>query len=243
MNADGSPERGYDPDVDGEADPHDSRVGVGANKRTWNRLGHELTNATDVRDLVGTIQRYGWAAPLLGLLASGIVRGVFEHLAEPYAMSQEYVFPGWQFALGINVLYGFFLTAFSWFLYFGVIGGFAGYFSDETKMETTIFKVGGYLMVLFVPLVAVAAALVLTIPTPETAIAGVDSTAAVQETYRTIANTPQMRLIDTIMAGGWIVVGFLTLPVVSDLYEIERKYSVVSVLPVTLIAVVGTVLV
>lgn len=239
MSADDPPEYGYDPAVDREADPHGVSIAVDANDRTWRQLGHELTHATNVRDLVQTIQRYGWTAPFFGLLLSGIVRGVFEHLAEPFAMSQGYVFSGWQIALAINVLFGFFLVMFQWFLYFGVIGTFAGYFSDETKMEITIFKVGGYLLVLFIPLVAVASVLVLTISPPETVIAGVDPISAVRETHRVIANTPQMRIINTIMAGGWIVIGFLMLPVVSELYEIKKKYSVLAVLPVTLVAIVA----
>lgn len=234
---------GYRPDVDRDADPHDPVLGGDADDRSWRHLGYELTHASDVRDLVGTMRRYGWLPPLLGLALTGGARGLLEHASEPFAMSKGYVFAGWELALAINVMFGFFLAAFSWFLYFGVIGSFAGYFSSVTKMETAIFKVGGYLMVLFVPLFAVSSALALTIPAPDVAVAGADSTADVARTYQQVSDTPQMRLVDTLLAGGWIVVGFLMIPVVSELYEVDRKASVLSVLPVTLVAVVATQLV
>lgn len=49
-----------------------------------------------------------------------------------------------------------------------------------------------------------------------------------------------MQLFSLLMAGGWILVGFLMLPVVSELYEVEKKQSVFAVLPLTLVAVVAT---
>lgn len=236
-------ETGYDPHADGDADPHDPALGADADDRSWRQLGHELTHADSVRDLVGTMRRYGWAPPLLGLLLTGVFKGVFEHLSEPFAMSKGYVFTGWEFALGINLFFGFFLAAFSWFLYFGVIGSLAGYFSTETKMETATFKAGGYLILIFVPLLAVSSALAYTISPPDTVVAGVESATRVAETHQQVSDTPQMRIADVLLSGGWILVGFLMIPVVSELYDISRKASVMSVLPVTIIAVVGTQLV
>ncbi|WP_227378697.1 hypothetical protein [Haladaptatus halobius] len=240
MSRDDTPESGYNMDVDSNADPHAPGIGVDATARTWRRLGRELTNARSISGLVGTVERYGWIPPLLGLLLSGVARGIFEHLSEPFAMSQGYVFSGWQLALGINLFYGFFFVAFSWFLYFGVIGAFAGYFSEETKMETTVFKVGGYLMVLFVPLVAVGSALALTIPAPEPVVAGAAPATAVARTHEVVADTHQMRIVGTMMASGWILVGFLMLPIVSELYDVDNRASVLSVLPATLVAVTAT---
>lgn len=240
MNADDTSEYGYDPDVDREADPTDPVVPGDVAERSWRQLGHELTNARSVEGLVASVERYGWAPPFLGFLLLGSARGVFEFLSEPFAMSQGYVFAGWQVALGINLVYGFFSVAFSWFMYYGVIGGLAGYFSDETSMNTTIFKVGGYLSVLFVPLVIVGSAVALTIPSPEAAVAGVDSATAVAETHETVEDSPQMQLFGMLMASGWILVGFLMLPVVAELYDIDKKESVFAVLPVTLVAVVAT---
>lgn len=243
MTADDAPEYGYDPDVDADAAPHGPDVGATATEHSWRLLGRDLTSAGSVHDLVRTIEQHGWIPPLLALLLSGGVRGVLEHLSEPFAMSQGYVFSGWQLALGINLVYGVSLVAFSWFLYFGVVGAFAGYFSEETTMAPAIFKAGGYLMLLFVPLVAVGAALVLTIPAPEAVVAGVDPTAEVVETHRAVATTLQMRVVDAMMAAGWILVGFLMLPVVGELYDVDKRASVLSVLPVTLIAVTATQLV
>lgn len=241
MAPDDPPEYGYDPEMDRDADPHGPAVG--AADQTYRQLARELTSARSVRELVGTIRRYGWAAPLFGLCLYGLSRGVFEHLSEPFAMSMGYIFTGWELALAINLFYGFFFVGFTWFLYFGVIGAIAGFFSDVTTMDTAVFKAGGYLSVLFVPVLTVASLIVLTIPAPESVVAGAESTEAVAETHRAVAETFQMRVVDTLMAGAWIVVGFLMLPVIGELYDIDMRESVFSVLPVTLIAVVATQLV
>lgn len=230
----------HETDAKPNTGPYASEAAVVTTDRSWRRLGHELTHARSIGDFVGTVERYGWTPPLLGLVLLGVVRGVFEYLSEPFAMSKGYVFNGWQLALGINLLYGLFFVGFMCFLYFGVAGAIAGYFSDETAMERSMFKVGGYLMVLFVPVVAVAAALAVTIPSPETVIAGVEPVSEVVASHNAVAHTPQMRIVETMMAGVWILVGFLLLPVVSELYGIDKKASVLSVLPVTLVAVVAT---
>ena len=237
MTSDDVSEHGYDSEGGPTAVPHDPTADDA--ERSWGRLASELTNARNVGDLIRTVGRYGWAPPLVCLLLYGGAQGVFEHLSEPFAMSQGYVFAGWQLALIINLLYGLSLVTLSWFLYFGVVGSIAGYLSETTSMETTVFKIGGYLVLLFVPLLAVGAGLVLTIPAPDPIVAGVDPTTDVIETHQAVANSTQMRIVDTLMSIGWIVVGFIMLPVVSELYDISAKASVLAVLPVTLIAVVG----
>ncbi|WP_416841750.1 hypothetical protein [Haloferax sp. DFSO52] len=243
MGSDDSPNFGYDPQMDHTADPHNETFGSGVPDQSYRQLIRELATARNMDDLVGTMKRYGWLPPITGVLLYGIVQGVFEHLTEPFAMSQGYVFTGWKLALGINILFGLFVVAFTWFLYFGVIGSIAGFFSEKTNMDTTVFKAGGYLSVSFVPVLIVSCFLALTIPAPETVVAGVEPTEAVIETHRAVANSPQMQIVDLLLSATWIVVGFLFLPIISKLYDINRKQSVMSVLPVTLLAVIGTQLV
>lgn len=239
MDADDSTDRGYDPEMDRDADPHDQTLGTDVPDQSYRQLARELSSARSTQDLVGTMRRYGWVGPLTGLIFYGFTKGVFEHLTEPFAMSQGYIFTGWQIALVINVLFGLFTAGFTWFLYFGVIGALAGFFSEQVKMDPAMFKTGGYLSILFVPVVVVTWFIALTIPAPDAVVAGVEPTADVIETHRAVANSPQIRLIETLLSATWIVVGFLLLPVVSELYEIDRKESVFAILPVTLIAVVG----
>lgn len=243
MDADDPPERGYDPQMDRTADPHGPGIGADATEQSYRLLLTELTSARTIRDLVGTMRRYGWIPPLVGLLCYGLVRGLFAYASEPFAMSEGYIFTGWPIALVINLVYGVFFAGFTWFLYFGVIGSLAGFFSETVKMETTMFKAGGYFSVFFVPVMLVASGLALTIPAPESVVAGAEPTTAVIETHEAVAVTTQMQVADVLIAGTWIVVGFLMLPVVEELYEISRKASVLSVLPVTLVAVVATQLV
>lgn len=210
--------------------------------RSWRRLGHELTSARSVSDLVDTIDRYGWVPPLFCLMACGLFQGAFEFLTEPFAMSQRYIFAGWELALGINIIYGLAFAAFSWFLYFGVIGSFAGFFSDTTQMETTVFKAGGYLLLILIPVLAIGAVLATTVPPPQTAIATVDSPETLASTHAAVRNSTQMDIFGTLMAGAWVLIGFLLLPIISELYDISSKASVLSVLPVTLIAVTAAIL-
>lgn len=240
MTPDDSTGTGYDPGVDRNADPHGPEVGADAVERTWRQLGHELTHAESVRSLVGTVERYGWAPPLLGIALHGTVRGVFEHLVDPYAISHGYTFPLWELALSINVFRGLFLVAFSWFMYFGIVGSLAGLLSDEKAMDTAVFKVGGYFTVLFVPVFLLAIPVVLTIPAPETGGAGVDQLTRVRTSYQSIYNSPQMQVVGVLKAVAWTVTGFLMLPVVEELFDLTKKESVVAVLPVTVAAVVST---
>lgn len=240
---DDRPEVGYRPNVDGDADPHAPGLGADGDRRTWRRLGYELTHAQSIRDLCDTARRFGWVPPLLVLALHGVVRGWLAYLSEPYAMSQEYLFAGWWLALGINVVYGLFLVGFAWFMYFGVVGGIAGFFSEEAALDLTTFKVGSYLLVVFVPILFVAGLLALTISPPDAVVAGAAAPEAVAETHRAVSDSPQMRLVSVLKAAGWILVGFLVLPVVEELYDVDKRISVLAVLPVTLAAVVSTQLV
>ncbi len=218
------------------------RASADPTARTWRRLGHELTHAGSIDDLLDTVGKYGWAPPLLCLFVAGLSRGGFEFLTEPYAMSQRYAFAGWELALAINLLFGVFFLAFTWFLFFGVIGSLAGFLSKTTRMDATVFKVGGYFALVFVPVLVVGSALAVTVPAPEVAIATVDSPETLAGTYAAIADSAQMGVFSTLMAAAWVLAGFLMLPVVGSLYDLSAKRSVLAVLPVTLVAVTATLL-
>jgi|AntDeeMinimDraft_4_1070355.scaffolds.fasta_scaffold02023_1 hypothetical protein len=237
---DGSP--GYDTGYDPSADPHGPDVGVGGSKRTYRRLPGEFRDAESVTELVATIRAYGWLPPALALVAYGVTRGGFEFVSETYAIANGYFFEAWPAAVVINVFFGLFLGAFSWFLYFGVVGVFAGFFTEETSLDTGIFKAGAYLFLVFVPLLVISAIVAATIPSSVVTLAG-EGAPAVADAHRALAATTQMRAVGVLLAAGWVVVGFLLLPIVRELYGIDRKASVVSVLPATLVAVVATVLV
>lgn len=237
---DGSP--GYDTEYDPTADPHASEIGVGSERLAYRQLPRRLREARNVAELVETVRRYGVPPAAVALLLYGVARGVFEFLSEPFAISRGYVFTGWPGALAINLIYGLALAGFTCFLYFGVIGALAGFLSDEKAFDVDIFKAGAHLLLLFVPLLAVSGVIATTIPPSVAAVAG-DGAPAVAEVHRAVAGTVQMRAVGVILAAGWIAVGFLLLPIVRELYDIDRKASVLAVLPVTLIAVVATVLI
>ncbi|SFR96777.1 hypothetical protein SAMN05216559_1706 [Halomicrobium zhouii] len=237
---DGSPR--YDTGYDPSADPHGPDVGVGGTKLTYRRLPSQFRGAESVTELVATIRAYGWLPPVLALVTYGVARGVFEFTAETYAIANGYFFEAWPAAVLINVVFGLFLGGFSWFLYFGVVGVFAGFFTEETSIDTGIFKAGAYLLLVFVPLLAISAVVATTIPSSVVTLTG-EGAPAVADAHRALAATPQMRAVGVLIAAGWVAVGFLLLPIVRELYGIDRKAAVVSVLPVTLVAVVATVLV
>jgi len=237
---DGSP--GYDPGYDSSADPHGPDVGTDGTELTYRRLPREFGAAESLAELVATIRGYGWLPPVVALVGYGLIRGLFEFLSEPYAIANGYFFQAWPAAVLINLFYGLFLGGFSWFLYFGVIGALAGFFAEDTSLDTGIFKAGAYLLLVFVPLLAISSVLAVTIPPSVATVAG-EGAPAVADVHRALAVTPQMRVAGFLLAAGWVVVGFLLLPVVSELYDVGRKASVVSVLPVTLVAMIATVLV
>lgn len=237
---DGSP--GYDTGYDPSADPHGPGVGGDGTKLTYRRLPSAFRGAESVAELVATIRAYGWLPPALALVAYGVTRGGFEFVSETYAIANGHVFEAWPAAVLINVVFGLFLGGFSWFLYFGVVGVFAGVFTEETSIDTGIFKAGAYLLLVFVPLLAVSAVIAATIPASVVTLSG-EGAPAVADAHRALAATPQMRVVGVLLAAGWAVVGFLLIPIVGELYGIDRRASVVSVLPVTLVAIVATVLV
>ncbi len=139
-----------------------------------------------------------------------------------------YVFPAWPAALVVNLLFGAFVVVFSWFLYFGLIGVVAGTLSDDHVMETDVFKIGGYLLTLFAP--------VFSRHDPDgdgrcpdglhtEGVSGNGAEAAefAMTSYSFVYDTPQMHAVRTLKAIAWIVVGFLMLPVVGRLYEIDEN--------------------
>ncbi|MCU4802479.1 hypothetical protein OB920_19120 [Halobacteria archaeon HArc-gm2] len=241
MSADDS-SPGYDTGYDPSADPHGPDVGVGGRELTYRRLPTEFRDAESVAELVATIRAYGWLPPALALVTYGVTRGVFEFTSETYAIANGYFFEAWPAAVLINLVFGLFLGGFSWFLYFGIVGVFAGFFTEDTSIDTGVFKAGAYLLLVFVPLLVISGVIATTIPASVVTLSG-EGAPAVADAHRALAATTQMRVVGVLIAAGWGAVGFLLLPIVRELYGIDRKAAVVSVLPATLVAVVATVLV
>lgn len=208
-------------------------------------LFSRLRGAEGVEEFADTIDAHGWSVPLALLALVGVVRGVFEYLTDPFVIAEGYVFPGWPLAFVINVVYGFFVVAFVWFLFFGLIGSFAGYFSEVKAMDTAVLKVGAYVSMLFVPIFLVGSLIALTISIPEGITVADDpgTVEAITTATTYLRETVQMRIVRVLRAMGWIVAGFLLLPVIAHRYDLDHKRSVASVLPVTLAAVIATQLV
>ncbi|WP_121740870.1 hypothetical protein [Natronorubrum halophilum] len=208
--------------------------------RPWRKL----LQSSDTDGMIRVVRRYGWLPALFGLALHSIARGAFEYLSEPFIIVEGYVFPGWPAALVVNVLFGSFVVIFSWFCYFGLIGVIAGFLSTEYDMVGDIFKFGGYLTVLFAPVFLVGSVLIATVTAPdgvstEVVAENSDGTAEFATTaYSFVYDTPQMHAIRILKAVAWVVTGFLLLPIVQHLYELDEKRSVMSVLPVTLVGVI-----
>ncbi|TYT63355.1 hypothetical protein [Natrialba swarupiae] len=209
--------------------------------RPWRKL----LGANDIDGVIAVVRRYGWFPALCGLAVHSLARGAFEYVSEPFVVAEGYVFPAWPAALVVNLLFGAFVVVFSWFLYFGLIGVVAGTLSDDHVMETDVFKIGGYLLTLFAPVFFLATILMATVGAPDglhtEGVSGNGAEAAefAMTSYSFVYDTPQMHAVRTLKAIAWIVVGFLMLPVVGRLYEIDEKRSVLSVLPVTLAGVIS----
>ncbi|AEH38394.1 hypothetical protein [Halopiger xanaduensis] len=213
------------------------------NEWTAIRPWRKLVRANDIGEMIDVVGRYGWLPALVGLALHALARGAFEYLSEPYIVVEGYVFPGWPIALGVNLVFGAAVVAFSWFLYFGLVGAIAGYFSDKHDLAVETFKFGGYLSVLFAPVFLLGAAVIVTITVPEGATAamgaqtGEEAVEFALSAHSFVYDMPQMHAVRVLKALTWIVTGFLLLPVVQQLYEIGEKQSVLSVLPVTLLGV------
>lgn len=207
-----------------------------------------VSNVKDMDDAVRIVQRYGYLPPAIAIGIHGLFRGVFEFVSDPYVMADGYVFSGWPVALGINLFYGVALVLFSWFLFFGLVGVVAGYLSDERIMSTELFLLGGYLLFPFVPVFAVGSILMLTVSAPDISVEAAHSgTETLEETpveiYRHVYNSWQMGVVRAARAATWLLVGFLVLPGVQRCYGLSKKRTVAAVLPMTLIAMIGTALV
>ncbi|WP_245549655.1 hypothetical protein [Natronococcus occultus] len=204
--------------------------------RPW----RELLQANDVERMIGVVRQYGWLPALFGLALHSLSRGAFEYMSEPFIVTEGYIFSGWPAALIINVLFGTFVVLFSWFIYFGLIGVIAGYLSEDHVMESDVFKFGGYLTVVFVPVFVLGSVLISTVTVPDGASAeavaqnGGGTVEFAMSAYSFVYETPQMHAVRAFKAAAWILVGFLMLPIVQRLYEIDQKRSVASVLPLTL---------
>lgn len=225
-------------DADSESGPDpDHREAGWTVLRPW-RL---LLQSDDIEEMIGVVRRYGWLPALFGFALHALARGVFEYVSDPDIIRVDYVFEGWPIAFGINLFFGASVVLFSWFLYFGLIGSIAGFFSDTIDMTTDVFKFGGYLTALFAPVFLVAVALMTTITVPEGTAAGIETTEAAAEfamrANSAVYDTPQMHVVRVLKAFVWILTGFLMLPVIQHLFDIDEKQSVLSVLPVTLVGV------
>jgi hypothetical protein len=237
---DGSP--GYDTGYDSSADPHGPDVGLDGERLDYRALPQRFRSAGTLPELVALVRAYGWLPPFAAVVLCGLAAGFFQFLSGPYTIANGYFFTGWPAALLINVFFGFFLTGFFWFLYFGVIGSLTGFFAEDTAIDKGIFQIGGYLLLLFVPALVVGGLLAVTIP-PSVVTAGSQTPEARIAVQRALAATVQMQLAGFLLAVAWVVVGFLLIPLVAQLYGVSRKVSVGAVLPVTLLTVVVTLLV
>ncbi len=233
---------GYDTGYDSSADPHGADVGTEGEELSYRALPRQFRSAGTLAKLVATVRAYGWVPPLAALVFCGLVAGLFQFLTGPYTIANGYFFRGWPAALLINVFFGVALTGFFWFLYFGVIGAIVGLFTEDTAMDTGVFQTGGYLLLVFVPALLAGGLLATTIPASVTTVSGQSPEARIA-VQRALAATVQMQLAGVLLAAAWVVVGFLFIPLVAQLYGVSRKVSVIAVLPVTLLAVVTTVLV
>ena len=199
----------------------------------------ELRDVRDVSGFIDTATTYGWAPVVLALALHGTVRGVFEHLTDPFIIASGYWFPGWQFALLVNIVYGTAIVVFGWFLFFGLVASIGGYLSSVRHMDVGMFKIGAYLSLVFIPVFVIGSIISLTLTVPEALVVGTaDETA---HTY--VRRTLQLQLVAFLRGLTWIVIGFVLLPIVADRYALDRKASVVAVLPPTMGAILATQLV
>lgn len=208
----------------------------------FDELIGKLRDAESIEEYTAVIALHGWTVPLVLLGIIGIVRGIFEYFADPFVISEGYRFVGWPLALFANLVYGYFIVLFAWFMFFGVIGAFAGYLSDAREMDAAMFKVGSYLSTLFVPVFLLGALIILTVSVPE----GVTAVDAHQDDPSTalgaeyVHDTIQYHVISIFRAIAWAIIGFLMLPIVEQRYELNRRRSVLAVLPTTLAAIFAT---
>ena len=211
--------------------------------RTVLQPWRKLVRSHDIEEMIGVVRRYGWLPALLGLALHAIARGAFEYVSSPTVVIEGYLFAGWWVALAVNLFFGAAVVVFSWFLYFGLVGSIAGFFSEKHDLAVETFKFGGYLTALFAPVFLLGSVLIVTITVPEGAGAGATETGdeALEfalRSYSFVYDTPQMHVVRVLKSIAWIVTGFVMLPIVQHLYEIDEKQSVVSVLPLTLAGVV-----
>ncbi|WP_136689814.1 hypothetical protein [Halorhabdus amylolytica] len=201
-----------------------------------------LRRAQTIDDVTSVILDYGWAGPMLGLLLHILVRTILIYVMEPIVIISGYLFDGAAVTMIVVFVYTSSFVLLAVFLYFGGVGAIAGFLSDERQYSPAVFKLGGYVSVLFIPLFLIGIVLALTVsgepyPLPSEPTANATTIATELAQYRReILTTPQMYAIRVLRMVGWAVIGFLILPIVGRLYELDRKRSVLSVLPPTMAA-------
>ncbi|NGM69999.1 hypothetical protein G6M89_13435 [Natronolimnobius sp. AArcel1] len=219
------------------------RAGSSTSDWTIVRPWRELLDADDISAMISVIRQYGWLPALFGVALHALTRGVFEYLSDPTVIAEGYVFAWWPLAFVVSLFFGTFVVMFSWFVYFGLIGVIAGFFSSKHDLALDTFKFGGYLTAIFAPVFLIGSVIILTVSAPAESAAvttesGDEFTEFATTAYSYVHDTPQMHAVQILKAGAWIVTGFLMLPIVQQLYEIDEKRSVASVLPVTLAGVI-----
>ncbi|OVE84880.1 hypothetical protein [Natronolimnobius baerhuensis] len=202
----------------------------------------ELLGADTISAMIDVVRQYGWLPALFGVALHSLARGVFEYMSDPFVITEGYFFTWWPAALAVSLFFGTFIVIFSWFVYFGLIGVIAGFFSSKHDLAFDTFKFGGYLTAIFAPIFLLGSVIILTVTAPaegaQVAVENGDDFSEFATTaYSFVHDTPQMHVVQILKAAGWIITGFLMLPIVQHLYEIDEKRSVASVLPVTLAGV------
>jgi hypothetical protein len=190
---------------------------------------------------------YGWLGPALGLFVHLLFRTFVVYVADPVVMGKGYVFPGWLGALLLNFLFTISFAGLIWFLFFGTAGAFAGLLSGRGT-NVAVFKVGGYLATLFVPLSVVAFVLALTISPAEvgaSAIGGTDVeqvASRVMDVQLSVRATRQMQTVRLLRAVGWLTAAVLLRPMLEELYEIGPLRSTAALVLPTIAAIMASLL-
>lgn len=210
----------------------------------WRRF----LKADSLHDAADVASQYGWLAPVSGVLVYALTRGFVTYVSDPLVIKEGYVFPGWMGALFVNVLYAFFLSGLIWFFVFGTIGAVAGLLAPSRGMNPDVFKVGGYLAVLFVPISIVSFGLALTVSAGDIGVANIAGSTVkevgpkLMESQVAMRATEQMTLVRLLRVSGWLIAVALVRPMLEELYDIGRIRSTVAVIPSTLAAVLGALL-
>lgn len=208
----------------------------------------ELLRTNGFRDAVGTVSYYGWLPPIFGVVAHLLTQMFVVYVTEPFVIQADYIFPGWTGVFFVNLLYAFFLGGLIWFFFFGTTGAVAGLLASSRGLNTDVFKAGGYLAALFIPISIVSFALALTISAGDVGAASIEGTTAaevapkVMEVRMNIRATRQMRTVRFLRVIGWLTVAVLLRPMLEEFYDIGPVRSVAALVPSTMAVVLAAVL-